>query len=142
MAVGLLDSVTAQKLLLDKIQLNFQLELRDFPAVAQNMELSLRQSKYAADHMTYMIKSFLTNVKREDTASTTLFKYPATPWEFYKEKYAPMWFLKRWPVRYESEEVVTSSVKNFMCPHLVLSDNYPHAMWLMDGRDGRYSSTQ
>lgn len=124
---------------IDKLQLGFQARLHDYPAVAANMMVQDEADRFT-NQIIYTVTTFLSNIHKQDKSKTSLFKYPATPWEFYKLKYAPAWFLERWPVRYVEEQVEVWNEKNFMCPHLATppNDRY-HVMWLSDAQDGRYN---
>lgn len=52
---------------------------------------------------------------------------PYTWWDHFKRVYAPAWFLRRWPVRYRSIDLVThetvTTVIRKICPHIHVPDN-------------------
>jgi hypothetical protein len=124
-----------ESVLIDRLQIAVIERLRtDYPMVAQNMRVEKFPCPYA-DYVSYAFISYLANIHRDDKETITVYEYPATAWDFIKEKYAPKWFLKRWPVQYERKDVVVHSEKNFMCPHLPTEPTYPHALWLMMNQD-------
>jgi hypothetical protein len=64
-------------------------------------------------------------------------QWPKDWWEAVKERFAPRWFLKRWPVRYESVSVHEVVWK--VCPHVNLKtpdQRQVHFQWL-DGDERR-----
>ena len=114
-----------ESVLIDRLYIGVVERLRtDYPMIAQNMTVE----KFPCPHDQYVsmaFLSFLANVHRDDKETITVYEYPATAWDFIKEKYAPKWFLERWPVLYAKKEVVVHSEKNFMCPHLPTEPTYP-----------------
>jgi hypothetical protein len=138
MSYGLIQSPPYHMVVVDKLQIAFSHRFsREYPVIANNMQMDVLPVPYSRD-IEHIFHSFLSNIHKNDKEKTTLYSYPATPWEFYKEKYAPKWMLKRWPVRYETKDVVVWSEKNFMCPHISLDTNYPHVLWLLDAQEGKY----
>ena len=106
-----------------------------YPVIAQNMRVQKFYTHDLPEHVGYTFLIYLGNVHKWDKEETTLYKYPATVWQFFKLKYAPKWFLKRSPVVYESRKIATHIEKNFMCPHIALPDMAPHTLWLMQSED-------
>lgn len=130
-----MDYSKLETVIIDRLQLAVVEKLRtDYPMVAQNLTIE-RHPCPDERAVIWAFMSYLADVHRDDKDTVTLYKYPATPWDFIKDKYAPKWFLKRWPVRYESKEVVVHSLKHFMCPHLPTEPVYPHAIWLKMNQD-------
>ena len=118
--------------------------LCDYPSIIHNMKVegyTLHKLHDMGLHAAYNFVSYLSEIKKQDKTTVKLYSYPATPWDFLKEKYAPKWFLGRWPVKYSTRDVEVLSEKHFMCPHLVLSDNYPHVMWMHTGGEFQPEST-
>lgn len=129
-----------EKVILEALPVALSIRLREeYPAVAQNMRVQKFYTHDLPNYVTYAFTSFLGHVHKQDKVETTLYKYPATVWEFFKDKYAPQWFLRRWPVRYESKKIATHIEKNFMCPHIAMPDMNPHVLWLMDSQDPLYT---
>jgi len=110
----------------------------EYPAVADNMRMEKFYLHDIPEYVSYTFTSFLSHIQKQDKQETTLYKYPATVWEFFKEKYAPKWFLKRWPVTYETKKIATHIEKNFMCPHLSVPSQAPHVYWMMESTDPLY----
>jgi len=110
----------------------------EYPTIAQNMRVEKFLNYDLPGYVSYAFTSFLGNIHKQDKEEITLYTYPATVWEFFKDKYAPQWFLKRWPVNYESKKIATHTEKNFMCPHIAMGDMHPHVLWLMDSNDPLY----
>lgn len=127
-----------ETVMVDKLPVAVSLRLhQDYPTVASNMKVE-RMIAHDLEHVAYVFHSFLSNIHKQDKVETALYSYPATVWEFFKERLAPVWFLKKYPVRYETKKIATVVEKNFMCPHMELSDNYPHALWMMNANDPLY----
>lgn len=44
------------------------------------------------------------HVDDQEVGFTHYFEFPSNPWQYLKERFAPEWFVKRWPVQYELEK--------------------------------------
>lgn len=76
--------------LLDELAVGAELVVRD---VVQRMLLDLRANVLAEKLVEKTV-----NVKLERDVG---FWFPSSPWQFLKQRYAPNWFVLRWPVRTE-----------------------------------------
>ena len=56
---------------------------------------------YATERMLLRISQYLLTDKKEGT----IVRSPLTPLEFFKEKYAPKWLIKRYPVKYKETKI-------------------------------------
>ena len=124
-----------KKVVVDKLILNRLVpSLADeYPSLVDNLTVSYSDYRITGGVL-HHFKTFLNNVETVEASEKTLYKYPSSPWEFYKEKYAPKWVLKKWPVDYTTKKVeVVRKTTNHMCPHLSLSDQYPHVLFLYEG---------
>jgi hypothetical protein len=130
------DDLKLDRLVIDKLQIAVEhvVSRKDMQMIADNLRVHSYPS-YLADHVTFWFTSFVANVSRHDTEETELYSYPATPWDFIKENFAPAWFLKRWPVEYVSKKVPVRVTRNFMCPHLSVPDTFPHVFWMKENLD-------
>lgn len=127
------DSVTYHKIIVDKLRVGiYQTFQREFPAVAENASVEMFPD-WKLDAMIVQLHSYLLDAKKLDKTDTLEYQTPATPWQFFKERYLPTWFLKRWPVQYATHRISYTCEKHYMCPHLSTHETYPHAMWLAQG---------
>jgi len=56
--------------------------------------------------------------------------YPATMWEELKRDFAPRWFKRKFPVRY-NKDITRHVANNYrVCPHLDVSNREHHIRWL------------
>jgi hypothetical protein len=62
------------------------------------------------------------------------FVYPADWWQAVKERFAPRWFLRRWPVE-RIEHTLKVEAYGAVCPHHDDPPPAPHMQFLMDSRD-------
>lgn len=53
---------------------------------------------------------------------------PADWWEAVKERWAPQWALRRWPVRWHS--IPTRTTVTHCCPHIDVPDVATHVRWV------------
>jgi len=128
------NSIAVDEIVIDTLRVSVVERIRNrYPMVARNLTVTPYLPYDTAEHVDYIFSSFLANIHKTDKTKTQLYKYPATPWEYLKEKYAPVWFLKRRPVRYDTKDVAVSVERNFMCPHIDTPDLRPHVVYLRDG---------
>ena len=80
--------------------------------------LSLRQIPEIADQYVAILQAwFLSGHKTDILTEHDTFEFPASPWEFFKQKYAPKWFLRRCPVKTETKEFRVAVHHHYVCPH-------------------------
>jgi hypothetical protein len=82
-------------------------------------------------NIVYTFRTSLLKKQRVDE-STRLYRYPATAWDYIKDKFAPEWFKEQWPVEYASQTITTFTEKNYLCPHLSIPQQDRHVFWLYD----------
>lgn len=56
-------------------------------------------------------------------------KWPANWWEAVKERWAPRWCKRRWPVQYERVDVEENAFKS-VCPHVPAAPKGAHLRWV------------
>lgn len=81
----------------------------------------------------------LSKTVREEEG-TVLFRCPADWWQAVRERWAPKWWLRRHPVRYREERIVTRRAVYHLCPHIDITtrDGHPvHYAWLVRGDTDR-----
>lgn len=81
------------------------------PLAAINAELR----RYELDYSSEIVLELRTWVIGTKKTYTKPFRFPAGIWQHIKQKYAPQWFLKRWPVKFD--EFVTATEIYHICPH-------------------------
>ena len=63
----------------------------------------------------------------------TIFKqWPADWWQAFRERWFPKWWLRRWPVRYETIDI-DRTLYGRVCPHIAQPKSGPHLVWLARG---------
>jgi hypothetical protein len=66
---------------------------------------------------------------KEIIKQTHEISYPSDWWQHLKQRWFPMWALRRWPVKLTIETVQERVTK--MCPHVVIDKNHRgHLRWL------------
>ena len=96
--------------------------------------MSLRAIPDLANEFAAMLRVwFVSGHKLDVLTERDTFEFPSSPWEFFKQKYAPKWFLKRWPVKTETKEFRVAIHHHYVCPHIEPpSGNGPniHYAWM------------
>jgi hypothetical protein len=67
------------------------------------------------NELVMQVKTFMSKAYREPVYKTV--STPATAWDHVKQQYAPAWFKKRFPVRWEKHQFQIQG-PTFLCPHL------------------------
>ena len=57
-------------------------------------------------------------------------EFPETPWQFFKQEYAPKWFLKKFPVKNSVREITTAIHHHYLCPHVNVPKKEVHFVWM------------
>ena len=105
---------------------------KDF-GYAENAELRIQELKYAVDELAVYVKTWILDGHKVDRIEPESIDFPATPWDFWKQEYAPKWFLERWPVKMKTTVVNKNIHKHYVCPHInIKEDRYPHIAWMYE----------
>lgn len=79
---------------------------------------------YAADDIVLTMERLVLGLGGETFRVT----YPRDWWQAFKERWAPRWALRRWPVDYK---VVEKRVFQAVCPHLQTDHPGRHVSWFV-----------
>lgn len=128
------DPVHVDKALLEELQLALWDKVRsEYPAIGENAVVSLRELSDTVDGMVVLVRTWMLDGHKLDRTETSTIEFPATPWEFFKQEYAPKWFLGRWPVKYKQTTVNTAFHHHYVCPHINMKeDKHVHVMWMYE----------
>jgi hypothetical protein len=83
-----------------------------------------------ARRLTVQLRTYLLAGKEHAEDGATV-RWPADWWQAFRERWFPKWWLRRWPVRYQS--VVTRKYIRRVCPHVNLvtpGEHQVHFQWL------------
>lgn len=120
----------AKRVVLEKLQLAFW---NTMPAIGENTEVDIRQLSDSFDKVIMYVRSWILDGHKVDRIEPESIDFPATPWDFWKQEYAPKWFLERWPVKMKITVVNKNIHKHFVCPHInIKEDRYPHIVWMYE----------
>lgn len=128
------EPIHANRAVLDQLQLAFWTGVhQSYPPLAENAKLRVQELSYAVDELLVMVNTWILDGHKVDRLEPESIDFPATPWDFAKQQYAPKWFLDRWPVKYKTTVVNKNIHKHFVCPHInIKDDNYPHIAWMYE----------
>lgn len=97
------------------------------PHILMNADI-YKQADYLCDEIIYRLSAYLASkstTKDEKTERVIeTIKVPLTWWDHVKERFAPEWFLGRWPVNYRAIEIRLEEKRRVtttnICPHIEL----------------------
>lgn len=120
----------------DKINLYVQQAITKagFPGLSEN-------TKYRAflqvnvDNMVMQLLSWCVAGRVPSNATTEYVEWPDGPWQAFKAKYAPKWFLARFPVKNAHKNIDKVTNHYFVCPHLVTDQRETHVRFMMTARE-------
>lgn len=117
-----------ERLVFEKTLLSFQRLVPGCRMAEWQAAMLLRQIPDVADEFALQLLAwFLSGHKTDVLTERDTIEVPASPWEFAKQRYAPKWFLRRWPVKTETKEFRVAIHRHYVCPHIdVPRDNGPH----------------
>ena len=122
------DSILWTSYIIDKVLLESRIAIPRH--VLANTEI-IKLEDHVCDGLVYHFRSFLAGKKHEVERSEESIKVPNSWWDHAKERFAPKWFLKQWPISYRT--IATKTVFSFtdICPHIELPKNdKAHFEWL------------
>ena len=123
-----ISSEDAKSVVLEKLKLAFW---NTMPAIGENAEVDIRQLSDSFDKVLLSVRSWILDGHKVDRIESESFDFPATPWDFWKQEYAPKWFLDRWPVKYNTQVVTKNIHQHYVCPHINANvDRFQHLEWM------------
>lgn len=105
--------------------------------------MSLRALPDVADEFAATLRVwFLSGHKVDVLTESDTIDFPASPWQFFKQRYAPKWFLRLWPIVTETKCFRVAIHHHYVCPHLEVPDkNGPHVHYTWMGeKSGQISA--
>ena len=125
-----LSNEEAKRVVLEQLQLAFW---NTMPAIGENAQVDIRQLSDSLDKILISVRSWILDGHKVDRIEPESIDFPATPWDFWKQEYAPKWFLERWPVKMKTTVVNKNIHKHYVCPHInIKEDRYPHIAWMYE----------
>lgn len=122
------DPVNVERITMEMLHVAFHCMLPDYPLLDQTAKL--RVWEHAAGGIVMQLQAWLLDGHKQDKrVEYDEFEIPASPWEFLKQRYAPKWFLAKWPVKMETKRFKVAIHHHYVCPHV----NKP-----VDDRNGPY----
>lgn len=101
----------------------------DYPLLSENARIQYIER--AEGGIVQSLRAWLLDGHKQDVSKeTTDIYYPATPWQFFKQLYAPKWYLRKWPVKNTIKRVVVAEHHHHMCPHVVVDNKADHFRWM------------
>jgi len=123
-----------QRVTLEKCRIAVQKAL---PKHAIGCELDIQvQEDFIIEALVFKLVATLTGKKHllDQQTVTVSVEIAADWWQAVRQRWAPVWWLMRWPVKMRTvskSETWTRAVTK-MCPHLAVPGNRPHVEFLMD----------
>jgi hypothetical protein len=129
-----IETAKIEHILLEKTLLAFSRLIPKYRLEEWQAGISVRQFPDIADEFSVILHAwFLNGHKTDNLTERDTFEFPASPWEFFKQEYAPKWFLRRYPVKMQTKEFRVSVHHHYVCPHIeVPNDKGPlvHYAWM------------
>ncbi len=123
------EDVKSQKIVMEKLHLAFYQMLPDCPAIDANMKFRILE--LAAGGVVLAVQSWILDGHKADVrVERRSVEYPDGWWEFFKQDYAPGWFLRRWPVKMKKITYDWSEHHHFVCPHVAVKADSDHFIWM------------
>ena len=119
-----LDPIQMKRYLIKKVEIGLNTVVpRHF---LMNAEID-KFADYMTDDLIFRFRSYLAGTNRQTESIEQTVKVPLSWWDHVEERFAPKWFLKRWPVQYRTIEVKKVVTVTNICPHIeVPNDDRSH----------------
>ena len=143
----------SKSVLMERLHVHFHKIIPELSLSRGQFEFATRLDQAVAGTVA-QLRGWLLDGHKCDCEETQIIEFPATPWQFFKQKYAPKWWLRRWPVVLEERRVLTAIHHHHICPHVAVPDGSVearavHFIWmgeasgqLPQGSVARYEAAQ
>lgn len=121
-----------KRYLIEKVEIGIQWQIPRHVLLNATLDQALG---YASDEILYRLRSYLAGSKSETERVDQIIRVPLSWWDHVKERFAPKWFLKRWPIQYRTIEIKRVVTITNICPHIeVPNDDRRHFEVLFAGK--------
>ncbi len=121
--------VEARRVVADRCLVAFHRRMPECDLLLANHEVRMLEDQ--ADGLVLGLSAWLLDGHKLDKMpQVDHIEFPSTPWQFFKQEYAPKWFLSRFPVKTQEREVITAIHHHYLCPHVNVPDKNIHFVWM------------
>ncbi len=89
-----------------------------------------RAFNQAADTLVVMLDAYVYGMPKERIDVDE--RWPTDWWQAFRERWFPAWWLRRWPVRYNTVSV-HKQLFGRVCPHIHEPEQKKHLQWMSQG---------
>jgi hypothetical protein len=132
-----ISSERSQEILTEMLHVAFSRQIPDAMLLSSNAKI--RIFELATGGLVAQLSGWLLDGHKQDVRTEVdVIEFPSSPWQFLKQRHAPEWFLKRWPVVMEERRIRVAVHHHYVCPHVRVEDRGKHFMWMgrMSGQVG------
>jgi hypothetical protein len=104
----------------------------EFPALSRNARFSSHLDS-VGHNLVLTMQSWMWAGRVPTNEQTERLEYCDSVWQLWKQKFAPSWIKKRWPVKRVSVETSRQTNHYFVCPHLVFDNQSTHIKFMATG---------
>ena len=127
-------SATSQAVVMERLYVNFHKIVPDLALARGQFEFFTRLDQAMVGTVA-QLRGWLLDGHKQDREEFDVIEFPASPWQFFKQRYAPEWWLRRWPVAMEERRVCVAVHHHHICPHVTvessdLDGRSLHFMWM------------
>lgn len=122
--------ILIKQILLEKVKLSYQYRISGVAIATLGVDA---YADIAADALVCFLQATLAGKRISDDVVEA--KYPDGWWQAVRERWAPAWWLRRWPVRYRTIAVRGQVYR--ICPHMAVPEgtgNHYHVKYLEEGK--------
>lgn len=119
-----------RRIVLEKLRISIEqaISLRDMNFARNHAEMSAQIDDFARALIIRLATYLLAGP--EEVRVDVEEKWPADWWQAFRERWAPRWWLRRWPVRYKTLSI-HRRLKTRVCPHANVKTDRDHLEWLV-----------
>ena len=115
----------SRSIVLERLYVHFHKIIPDLQLSRNQMEFATRLDQGVVG-VVAQLRGWLLNGHKQDRIETDIIEFPTSPWQFFKERYAPKWWLRRWPVICSNRPIRVAVHHHYVCPHVAVDNNDPH----------------
>ena len=123
-----------RSVLMDRLYLQFHKIIPDLAMSRGQFEFATHLDQTMVGTIAQLRGWLLDGHKIQRTDSETI-EFPASPWQFFKQRYMPKWFLSHWPVIMDERAIRVAVHHHYICPHVSiekhdLGGSNLHFLWM------------
>lgn len=114
--------------------------MEEYPGLSRNLDFRVNEAHDHINRCVMFLKGWMLDGHKVVRVEDHTINFPASPWDFFKQRHFPAWALRWWPVKEAEHRFAVHEHHHHICPHMVADPQDRHIMFMYEGVNGKIQS--